>query len=352
VAILTKEEQEQNLARSGVRMAQKVDMTLDEITEFGNPESMMKIVQSVANYKQMVSQQITLINDSLSAAIPFTRENLYLFCALSGNGKSTVAANISWPLWKQKKKILVISNEEPEQDVLFRIAALELEADFNEYKKGRMAPEQISKCVHLCRDIAQYVKVLDVSWREGGSTKIEWVQAALDKIIGQGFSAVLIDYYQLIKDSVNDKTRSRYDVLNDFRIWLGRYIKKCEIPVCMFVQLYSLGKKGGVKDIDARIKECSAVVEPATVIIEIVPNVEDKTSDFLIHKDRFGNQGWKITCPYHKGRFLEELSEQELATRKATMARAKAEKDLESFMDKANDDEQFSGADYISGQKI
>ena len=73
MAILTKEEQEQNLARSGVRMAQKVDVSLDEITEFGNPESMIKIVQSVASYKKMVSEQITLINDSLSAAIPFTR---------------------------------------------------------------------------------------------------------------------------------------------------------------------------------------------------------------------------------------------------------------------------------------
>lgn len=351
MAILTKEEQEHNLAKAGIRVAPKVDMSLDEITSFGNQESMLKIVQSVANYKKMVSEQITLINDSLSAAIPFTRENLYLFCALSGNGKSTVAANISWPLWKQKKKILVISNEEPEQDVLFRIAALELEYDFNEYKKGRMPPEQISQCVHLCREIAQYVKVLDVSWREGGTTKIEWVQAALDKIIGQGFSAVLIDYYQLIKDSVNDKTRTRYDVLNDFRIWLGRYIKKCEIPVCMFVQLYSLGKKGGVKDIDARIKECSAVVEPATVIVEVVPNVEEKTSDFLIHKDRFGNQGWKITCPYHKGKFLEELSEEELAARKAAIVRAKAEKDLDAFLEENKMDEQFSGADYKAGQK-
>jgi hypothetical protein len=316
MATLSKEEQEVLLRKAGVTIPQDIDISFNEIDSFGNRESLLEIAQNIANYNKMMSERITLINESLTAAVPFTRENLYLFCALSGSGKSTIAANISYPLWKQNKKILVISNEESKQDVLFRIAALELGYSFNEYKKGQMELEKQRDCIRLFPDISQYVKVLDVTWRDGLTTKLEGVQRALDSVIGQGYSCVLIDYYQLIKDSLYDRERTRYDVLNDFRIWLGRYIKKCEIPVCLFVQLYSMGKKGGVKDIDARIKECSAVVEPATVIIEAVPNFEESTTDFIIHKDRFGVAGHRITCPFKDGRYAKAISEREAVERR------------------------------------
>lgn len=317
MTVLTKDEQDRFLRRAGANVpAPELDISFEEIDSFGNRESLLEIAQNIADYNKMMNERITLINESLTAAIPFTRENLYLFCALSGSGKSTIAANISFPLWKQGKKILVISNEESKQDVLFRIAALELGYSFNEYKKGQMPLEKQRECIKLFPEISKFVKVLDVTWRDGLTTKVEGVQKALESVIGQGYSCVLIDYYQLIKDSLYDKDRTRYDVLNDFRIWLGRYIKKCEIPICLFVQLYSMSKKGGAKDIDARIKECSAVVEPATVIIEAVPNFDDSTTDFIIHKDRFGVAGHRITCPFHNGRYLKALSEREIAERK------------------------------------
>lgn len=315
MAILSKKEQESLLLKAGVTTPQHLDISFDEIDSFGSTESLLEVIQNISNYNKMLGEKITLINDSLTEAIPFTRENLYLFCALSGSGKSTIAANISFPLWKQQKKILVISNEETKQDVLMRIAALELGYSFNDYKKGRMDPALQRECMKLFPSISQYVKVLDVSWREGGTTKIEGVQKALEAVIGGGYSCALIDYYQLIKDS-DDKNKTRYDNLNDFRVWLGRFIKRCEIPVCLFVQLYSMGKKGGVKDIDARIKECSAVVEPATVIIEAVPNFVESTTDFIIHKDRFGIAGTKMVCPFHKGRYLNMLNDREMAERR------------------------------------
>jgi hypothetical protein len=85
------------------------------------------------------------------------------------------------------------------------------------------------------------------------------------------------------------------------------------MPVVLFAQLYSVSKKGGAKDIDTRIKDCSAIVEPATVIIEIVPNFDNKTSEFIIHKDRFGMAGKRIVCGFERGRYVmvsdEEVQE-------------------------------------------
>lgn len=306
-----------------------VEVSFDEIDSFGNKESLLNMYKNIASYNKMLGQKLTLINDSLTAAVPFTRENLYLFCAFTGSGKSTVAANISYPLWKQGKKVLVVTNEETSQDVLFRIACLDKGYNFNDWKKGQMPPEMQREIIMMFPEISQYVKVLDVTWRGGLTTKIEGIKAALESIKGKDYSCVLIDYYQLIKDSMKDKDRTRYDVLNDLRIWLGQYIKGCEVPVCMFVQLYSMGKRGNVKDIDARIKECSAIVEPATVIIEIVPNHAEMTSDFIIHKDRFGVAGTRITCPFDKGRYLKQLSLQEMAQRQLDNLVKRVEDDKE-----------------------
>jgi archaellum biogenesis ATPase FlaH len=316
VTTLSKEQIDGQLKKAGITPTKEIDISFDDINSFGSKDSLRKMFVNAANYNKMLSERLTLINDSLTAAIPFTRENLYLFCAYTGSGKSTVAANISYPLWKQKKKVLVISNEETELDVIFRIACLELSYSFNDYKKGYMPQEQQMECFRLFQEITEYVKVIDVVYKEGITTKIEGVKKLMDNVKGQGFSCVLIDYFQLIKDSINDKDRTRYDVLNDLRIWLGQYIKGCEIPVVLFVQLYSQGKRPS-KDIDMRIKECSAIVEPASVIIEVVPNFEDSTSSFICHKDRFGvAQGHQIVCPFDKGRYLKQLSMREQTERK------------------------------------
>jgi hypothetical protein len=53
------------------------------------------------------------------------------------------------------------------------------------------------------------------------------------------------------------------------------------------------------------------------VIIEVMPNFEDSTTEFCIHKDRFGiAQGTKFVCPFDKGRFLKQISEREITERK------------------------------------
>ncbi len=331
---LTPQELLKNLASpKGTKFgdATKFDVSFDDIDQFGNQESLLDIVKSIKAYNKMMDERITLINDSLTATIPFTRENLYLFCAFTGSGKSTVAANISYPLWKQKKKTLVISNEESSQDVLFRISCLELGYSFNDYKKGKMPIEIQTQVISHFPEISKYVKVLDVNYKNGLTTKIEGIKNALESVKAQDYSCAMIDYYQLIQTSVSDSSKTRYDVLNELRIWLGQYIKQSNIPVVLFVQLYSLGKKGGVKEIDARIKECSAIVEPATVIVEVVPNFDMQTSDFIIHKDRFGYAGHRVTCAFEKGRFVQ-MSEDDFVEREKTVKQNRAGKALDQMV--------------------
>jgi replicative DNA helicase len=328
---LTNEQITAQLKLAGKGASQEVDISLGDIESFGDKDSMREMLTDIGKYKKMLSQRITLINDALSATIPFTRENLYLFCAYTGSGKSTVAANITFPLWKQQKKTLVISNEESKQDILFRIACLDLGLNFNDYKKGLMSHEDMMKVVSLFPEISNFVKVLDVTYQDGITTKIEGIKKALEAVKKEdSYSCVLIDYFQLIKYSIKDSKKTAYENLNDLRVWLGQYIKGSTMPVVLFAQLYSVSKKGGAKDIDTRIKDCSAIVEPATVIIEIVPNYDNQTSSFIVHKDRFGRAGSKIECGFEKGRYTV-ISDDELQQRTLNGKLQATEKRLNSL---------------------
>lgn len=341
MAKLNQEQVDQILKSNGLATSEEqsaLDVSLDEINSFGDKDSIKEIYTDIANYNRMIREKITFCNDSLTKAIPFTRENLYLMCAYSGNGKSTIAANISFPLWKEGKKTLIISNEEDKKDILFRIGCLELGLNFNDFKKGHMAMEDQLKVSKMFPEISQYAKVLDVNYKNGLTTKVEGVKNALEAVKNEDFSCIMIDYFQLIKFSVERPNAKTYEVLNDFRIWLGQFIKRANMPVVLFAQLHSQGKRNN-KDLDSRIKDCPTIYEPATVVIEVIPNFEDKTSDFLIHKDRFGLSGQRITCGFQHGRYVNMTPEylEEIRKREADRKIKEAEAALDDLEDTAEE---------------
>jgi len=284
-----------------------LDISYDDINNTGNKADVLAMFKNMAKYQRQLKERITFINPTISAAIPFTKENLYLICGYSGNGKSTVAANVSYPLWQEGKKTLVIANEESREDVYFRIACLHLGYNFNEYKKGFMPNTQQKDCMMLIPTIAQFVKVADINFAhkgvENATATVEGVKALMMSVQNSDYSCVMLDYYQLLKKSIDRPDASAYEVLNDFRIWLGQFMKRADIPIVIFAQLHSLGKRNN-KDLDSRIKQCPDIYETATVVIEVIPNFEEKTSDFVVVKDRFGFAGQRVACAFDKGRFV------------------------------------------------
>ena len=304
-----------------------LEISFDDIDSFGNIETIKKMFGDIHRYQRMIKEKIVFVNNDLSEVIPFTRENLYLICAYTGNGKSTIAANISYPLWQQGKKVLVLSNEESDADVVLRIACLELGYNFNDYKKNLMPNEELARAMARCQDVARFIKVLDIGkkGKTGHSitTTLEYVQKVLDAVKDSDYSCVLIDYYQLIQYSVLDKSKKRYDVLNDLRIWLGQYVKESNMPVVLFAQLHSIGKRNN-KQLDSRVKECPTILEPSTVVIEAIPNFEDSTTEFLIHKDRFGSGGKSITCGFQNGRYVNMSESFRDAIHKRNIRRSQA----------------------------
>ena len=312
VRVFSKEEQDAMLAKAGMGTSDKLSAmkaSVEEMRNFGSNDSVRKIIKSMARHDRHLRERLALINDSLTKIIPLTRENLYLFCAYTGSGKSTVAANISRPLWKQGKKVLVISNEESEADIKLRIACLEVGADFRDYKNGTMSREQKLACITHLPSIEKFINVKDVD--DPRTARIEGVKNLLEAAKLEDYSCILIDYFQLIKYSETDLRKTPYEVLMQLKDYLGPYAKSSNAPVVLFVQLHSLSKRPAKgTELDGRIKECSFILEPASVVIEVIPDFKYKTTTFAICKDRFfGRTGKKTVCPFVDGHFMEAFKD-------------------------------------------
>jgi archaellum biogenesis ATPase FlaH len=313
---LSQEQMDIILKQAGVgtsKQMQAMEASPEEMRNFGSTNDLRDIVAAIARHNRMLKERLTLVNDSLTKAIPLVRENLYLFAAYTGSGKSSTAANISYPLWKQGKKVLIISNEETQKDVISRIACLEAGLNFQSVIRGEISKmEEMSYVVHI-PSIKQQVIV--VSAEDPRTTRLEGMKNLLEAAKNENFSAIIIDYFQLIKYSEEHPNKEPYKVMMEFKDYLNAYIKTSNAPVIMFAQLWSLSKRPAKgTELDSRLKECASIQDGASVVVEIVPNFEQSTTDFLICKDRFfGRKGDKLTCPYENGRFLNTVSDTDLA---------------------------------------
>src|ERR1017187_6160670 len=89
------------------------------------------------------SENLPFVTPNLTELVPLTYPNLITIGANSGSGKTTTAANITFQLYKNQKRVLILSNEELTLDVLDRISCLELGYNINE--RASFTPDQQRK---------------------------------------------------------------------------------------------------------------------------------------------------------------------------------------------------------------
>jgi len=278
------------------------DFSLIEKLHESNRNMAEKAINRIDSYIEILEQKIFFINQELTNSLPFCRDNFYLMMTQTGGGKSTIASNISYSLYKQKKKTLIISNEEGAEDVLMRIACLELGLSFNSYKKGKMESAQIQNCKDLFPSIADCVQIFGINEDGMSPTSADDVESILEGSLKYDYSAIIIDYFQLIRSRRNSQ-KNTYEILDELRIYLQKFMKKSKAPLVVMSQLYSQGKRKST-DIDARLKNNSNILETATVAIEIIPDFAERSSTFKVHKDRFGNTGKELKFFFKNGQYI------------------------------------------------
>lgn len=281
-----------------------------------------KIYGNIRNNRDILKQALTFVNIGLTDAVPFARGSLYLIGGVSGHGKSTTAANVSFPLWKEGKKVLVLSNEESDENVVARIACLDLQVDFNAWRNDTLNHVQRSLVDRKLIEVLEKVTVIGTD-TPGLTNTLEGIQMVLEKYKNSDYSCILIDFFQNIGASTKNPTMERTPILMAFKAFITTYVVQAKMPVVLFAQLMPLPQDAHDRQFEVRIKWCKGIYEAATTALEIVRIPSQQKTVFVIDKDRFGKAGRSIDCNFKNGRYEFSDPRREVEQKVEEMAAAK-----------------------------
>lgn len=270
------------------------------------PDGYFEDLQAKANeIRNAQSDGLPFITQKLSELVPLVFPNLITIGANSGSGKTTAAANITYQLFKNGRKVLILSNEELTLDVLDRISCLELGYDIN--KRASFTEDQTRELDRLRPIVGQFVRVVDTAY--GGNpeltSSIEGIQAVLHSLTKQEkfFDCIIFDYYQKVTISKEDPTQAEYATLQELSNLLDHYYKLVKAPIVVMCQLHPVSAEK--KEFEKRIKGGKSIIMPSTYVLELQRVDGEFATEWICHKHRWGNAGKKIKTIWEKGKFKD-----------------------------------------------
>jgi replicative DNA helicase len=252
--------------------------------------------------EETLKNHIPFISEGISDGFNLS-QGLVLVGGVSGKGKSTVAANLIAGFLDSQpgKKAIVITNEDSTEAVYNRVACVQLKYNFLDFQRGRMKREQANEVMDHAKLLTQHIDVVDDDAYD--MTCLEDVQAVLEYAADGYTGIVVLDYLQTVAFSRTEPQGEAFRVSKKLGLYLKDYGRKIGIPVLAFAQLRSASKENDTEFKD-RVENDRTITNHAFQAIEIVPDFENATSQFIIHKDRFGmTQGKTLSAKFVAGRF-------------------------------------------------
>lgn len=287
-----------------------------------------RIDRAIWEQRKVLANKMTFVNEALTREIPLNKGCLYLVGGVSGQGKTTLAANVAHTLVSQEKKILYISNEETEKDILARVACLNLRLEFNLWRTDRLPGLDHDLVDKEIIKVMKYIHVIDVENKKNVTTTLEGFQRVMEGTKTSDYSCVIIDYWSNIKLSVDDPYATDLQVLTRARDFLEKFIPEAQMPVVLLAQLWPLKSKDPMT-FQNRLMGCKAIYQVAAYAIEIVrQKKKDKPDEtfFMIAKNRFGSEGIEIPTLFSKGRYLNVPIEEIIRNQQEQVVAVPAEK--------------------------
>lgn len=263
-----------------------------------------KLDAQYAKAKDEYKRSLPFITPSLTKMVPMYYPNLILVGALTGSGKTTASANIVHKLLKEKKKILIISNEELVLDVYTRIACLDLDLNINE--RLNFTDEQHNLVRSKIPEIGEYVRVVDSEYDANYdlTSSIEGMKVLFEHISEEKtWDCIIVDYYQKVTKSQYSENSAHHFVLQEFTLLLDKFYKLCHAPVIVMCQLHP--SKADDAGFESRIKLGKSILVSSTFAVEIESDKTNFETKWICHKGRWGNQGVKLTTKWSKGKFSD-----------------------------------------------
>ena len=224
----------------------------------------------------------------------------------TGRGKSTTSANVLAHFYSNypNRQALVITNEEVSADVLDRVSCVLLDLNFYQYRDGNMSEERKEQIQSKSLELMDRIEV--VCSTEVDMTCYDDVREVLQSVNRRkDIHLVVVDYLQTITWSKKYKDAGRYDISKRLGLFLKEYGRQVTVPVLIFAQLYPSNGSGDLADFATRVQGDKTFVNHAVMAVEIVPDFETQTTEFVLHKDRFGGkQGQSLKYRWLSGKLV------------------------------------------------
>lgn len=265
--------------------------------------------QALANgLKDLKSREniLPFLDGSFGPFVQPCKGTLTLIGANTGGGKSTFAAQyVAGLLQAGKDKILIISNEEPANDIFLRIGCTLFGYSYNDYKtkdtyslaeKQEILVKSIKACVNK-------VTVYDSEIKNKATSTVNGLKNILEDAVNK-YDAIVIDYFQLVRSFNHEQVTDIYGPLIAFSSYLKDYKGYAGAPILMFAQVHPLSKTN-VDDWASRLKLCRDIANNVTDAY-IFERKEDSRNGLLVcKKDRnTGQQGKVALTDYVNGKIV------------------------------------------------
>jgi hypothetical protein len=294
------------------------DLKIANSLDFGqfSQEQVEQLKQENADYIAAAKEPLVFINRDCDQLIPFFRRNLILVGAISGQGKSTAAANIARsvlaqkdPVTKQKAKVLVITNEQNVNDFYNAIICQIKRWPYSNHSK--ITPEQ-QKTFDECYDLLTKDGWLTVigdnhGGTSGLTTSIEGMTSIFENLVNEKihYSAIIIDYYQNVQFSKLDPTLNEWGVQAKFAGLLDRMKNIYTAPIVLMAQINTKKEKDDSTPFQYRIQGRKVIYTKCTCAVELTAEPEHQRSQLFIRKSRFLEaQNQALFLGYDSGRYV------------------------------------------------
>ena len=258
---------------------------------------------------QSLTAGLVWVDPWFSQDVPLAMDQLYLIGAKAKNGKSTFTANIAYTLWQQRKKVLIIANEESSTDALARIACIHLKLNFNADKLGKLSQFDHDRITDLIQEVSEYVHVIGKDLQK--TYIFEVVEGIMEKAKSQNYATIIVDYYQNITTSLLSPGFNMYEVQAKFKTYAETFIKQSNSPLIVFAQLYPNKKESS--DFKTRIEGTKSIYNAATHIFELSKDKKSGCSLLEVIESRFAGDIETFCFKFQLGKLVRISDEDYIA---------------------------------------
>lgn len=276
-----------------------------------NPDRIKRIQQNSEEYLLAAQNAKVFLYDDFAGKVPYFQKNLILLAAETGQGKSTVSANLAFHALTQGQKVLVITNEEDPADVYNRVSCLIKGWSYTKHEN--FTRDQIDFFNSNIETLSQRMVVVDDGYsnRTGQTTTIEGMEAIFNALHTKqhDYDVIIIDYYQNVSISTKDPKKVDWQVQDLFVKLLDSVKNYIRAPIILLAQ-----KKRAKKDEEVYYKELvegrKSISNAATCVVEISTDKSMCKTSFRVAKSRFAEAvGETIAVGFDKGKYIPWTSE-------------------------------------------